>query len=207
MTNTILPQVNSSGKFTLQQPFNELLIPDIDYTCIAIRKLEELNLKGIDVYEKFYKPYGLDQKKFDDDYESNASIITLKSSSGDLKSFPSSYLISFPSSGGYLYSNLAIAIELGAVPVDMDITFILNHIEEFIRDTMGVVKKANIIQISQVISVSEENHKRYEEARKALINNSPTDRAKVISLKEENNNLKNIISEYEKAIILNDKKK
>jgi hypothetical protein len=201
MTDNILPQLHSTGVYKLKQPYDSLLNNNILYTCIAIRELQELKLKGIDAFNLYYEPYGLNKEQYNDDYVNNVAIITLKNSAGEIKFVPSSYLMSFPNSSGYQYAVLSLGINLGALPIDRDLTFLKQKLSDLIKDEIGVDSEAKIMQVSQVEVISDENHKTYEAARKNIMENSTTDRAKVIKLTKENEEYRTKVTELEQAII------
>lgn len=60
MAIEILPQIYSSGVFKLKGKLLQYLSEEMWYTCIAIRKIEEIEAVGIDCYQEYYVPIGLD---------------------------------------------------------------------------------------------------------------------------------------------------
>lgn len=103
-TTEILPPIYSSGIFKLKGKLVNYLSDTVWYTCIAIRKIEEIETLGEDCFDVYYKPIGLDEEDYRKDASFNACIITLKSSNGELKHFPSTYLRAFPNGSGILYN-------------------------------------------------------------------------------------------------------
>ena len=48
-------RVGQTGNFQLLNPFDTTLKTELQYTCIAIRKIKDYILDGIDVYTEIYK--------------------------------------------------------------------------------------------------------------------------------------------------------
>ena len=48
-------RVGQTGNFQLLTPFDTTLKTELQYTCIAIRKIKDYILDGIDVYTEIYK--------------------------------------------------------------------------------------------------------------------------------------------------------
>lgn len=197
----IVPQVHSSGIFKLASPFDTLLTPNVWYTCIAVRKLEEIRLKGIDPFKTYYQPKSIDSSKYEQDFKAGVSIVTLRSTSGDLKHVPSSYLLSFPSGNGYLYSVIGLGIKLGSLPVDLDLTDLENKLKEVVSDTLGVSSEVKQVQLSPVTIVEKQNHLNYESARKAKIRDKSSNLAKLKALTTENEALRQRVTELERFAI------
>lgn len=202
----ILPELHASGLWKLKSPYNNLLSP-IWYTCIAIRKFEELIVKGVDPYKEFYlKDYSLPRSKYQEDLAAGGCIITLKSSSGAIVHFPSTYLESFPQSGGVAYQALAVAVELGAVPEKEDLTLLKRAIEEAVAEYVGVEVQAQVVNLAPKELIERATHLRLQQAREAKKKALKTTRKELLSLKEQNAVLTKKLQEAEKWIISKSKK-
>ena len=202
MAIEILPQINASGSFTLNDPLSSYVSPDIFYTVIAIRKIEEIEMLGIDVFDTYYKPINLSDTDFNRDHNGNISIITLKSSSGELKHIPSYYLKSFPSGNGVVYSVVALAVELGALPVDFDLSHLENKVKELTISEIGVTPRIRTLTLSNQEVITQTTHDRIEAARKAKKATSPVNTYKQIAdLTKINNDLKNKVKALESFIL------
>lgn len=149
MTQLILPEIQATGAWKLKSPYQNLLTEGIWYTCIAVRKLEDYINRGIDVFEEYYNtPYMVPKERYEQDLAGGACIIIVRNASGDVKAFPNTYLESFPAGGGVAYQSLAAVVELGAVPVDMDLTTLQNSINALVKDTLGVVKETKLVNLA-----------------------------------------------------------
>lgn len=203
-TNSILPPIYSSGIFTLKGKLDKFLSPTTIYTCIAIRKFEELISAGIDIYTEYYIPLGLSQEDYQKDLSNRACIIVVKSTSNITKSFPSTYLASYPSGNGIKYSVKALIVELGALNDDYDLSVIEQKIKDLVTAEIGV-KNATIkkLILSKEELIDEASHNRIiaaREANKATITNSYNTvsqlEQQVSDLTDENVALKNYISHH-----------
>lgn len=209
MTVEILPQIYSSGIFKLKGKLAQYLSDDIWYTCIAIRKIEEIEALGIDCYQDYYVPIGLDNNDYLNDANVNACIITVKASNGDLKHFPSTYLSSFPNGSGIKYSVMGMAFDLGALPIAFDLSLLEKKIKDVILDEIGVEARSRLLTMSNVEILSQGSHERIESARKAKIKSSNNLLHINRALAQENVDLKNRINNLEKWVVdyLEDAKK
>lgn len=183
--STILPSVHASGLWELTTPFNNHLTRNVQYTCIAVRRLEELALQGIDTFKVYYEPFGLTINKHQEDYAKNIAIVTIKNTAGDVKSFPSSYIVRFPSSEGVSYVNLGLGINLGSLPVSKSIDDLILKITELVKDTLGTTPTIKTIQLSEITMVSRDTHTNLENTRKANIKASDTQAAQLTTLKKQ----------------------
>ena len=185
MASIILPEVHSSGLWTLKSPYQSLLLPSVYYTCIAVRKMEDFIVLGIDPFAAYYEPFNLEKSKYQEDLLAGHCIITVKTATNEVKSFPSSMLVSFPTGGGVLYQTLAIAIDLGSLPVDMDLTGLQNKLKDLVRDTVGVEGTPRLVNLSTKQLIDRESSKSIEAARSAKIRTSTTLTAENLALKAQ----------------------
>ena len=198
----ILPEVMATGIWKLRNPDANFLTPDTWYTCIAVRKIEDFTNKGIDAFKEFYEtPYSITKEKFDEDVTAGGCIITVRNEAGDVKSFPSSYLESFPAGGGVAYQSLAIAIEIGAIPVSMNLELLLNEISGAVKDHVGVVREAKLVNLAPKELLDKASSERIEKARQLTNKEKKSPLAQVIALTKENELLKSKLREAEKWII------
>lgn len=198
----ILPEVHSSGLWKLKTPFNNLLAPDVWYTCIAVRKIEDFVSRGIDPYEEFYrKQSSISKEDYQDHVLAGMCIITVRNAAGDIKSFPSTYLESFPAGGGVPYHSLALVIELGALPVEKDLTTLMTRVQTVVKEEIGVQETAKLVNLAPKQLIDRETHKRYEAARTGIVKQPNTLQSRVLSAEAENAKLRKQITELEKYVI------
>lgn len=198
----ILPEVHASGLWKLNSPFNNYLSENKWYTCIAVRKIEDYIILGIDPFKEFYeKPFKLNKDKYETDVKAGVCIVTVKDSSGAVKSFPSSYIASFPLLGGVSYQVLAMAATLGAVPESLDLEVLKQRIKEVIRDTIGIDSEIKIVNLAPKELIERDSHERIEAARKAKIASSRSAYTKNAILEKENAALKKQLEDSNKWIL------
>lgn len=198
----ILPEVHASGNWTLHPPFNNYLNATKWYTCIAIRKFEDFILLGIDPYEEFYnKTFKINRDKYNQDLLAGACIVTVKDSAGSVKSFPSSYIKSFPALGGVSYQALVATINLGAIPEAMDLELLKDRLVEVVRDTIGIDSEVKVVNIAPKELIERESHERIEAARREKIKASRTTQSRCLALEKENAALKKQLEDSNKWIL------
>ena len=194
-TTEILPQIYSSGVFKLKGKLQSYLSESLWYTCIAIRKIEEIEALGIDCYNEFYKPINLDVVDYQKDAEFNAC------SNGDLKHFPSTYLASFPNGSGILYNVMGIAYDLGPLPLEYDLTDLDNKLKEVIRNTIGIRSRSRLLTLSNTEIVTQGTHERLERERKNYIQVPTNLEYQNKQLANENKELKKKVQKLEAFVI------
>lgn len=184
--NNFLPDIGSSGIYTLLEPFQNDLLANTNYTCIAIRKFADIAVAGGDVYNDYYLPKSISKVVYQSDLENGACILTLQTNSGRTTHVPSSYLKTYPASGGKAYHVVALAINIGAIPDELDLTLLKLKIAELVKDTVGI-QNASVksVLISDKQLVTNQTHAALEAARQANITNSTTDRSKLTALTAE----------------------
>lgn len=208
MTQLILPEIQATGAWKLKSPYQNLLTEGIWYTCIAVRKLEDYINRGIDVFEEYYNtPYMVPKERYEQDLAGGACIIIVRNASGDVKAFPNTYLESFPAGGGVAYQSLAAVVELGAVPVDMDLTTLQNSINALVKDTLGVVKETKLVNLAPKQLLDRESAKRIEAARQGVKKVESSPLAKVKTLEEELKAVRAKLAIAEAYIIQTEQKK
>lgn len=197
----ILPKIYSSGIFTLKGKLATLLDSQVNYTCVAIRKIDEMISKGELVEQDYYTPIGLDNNDYLSDLKFGACIITLKSQSGQLKHFPSTYLASFPSGAGVAYSVIGISIELGALPVKEDTSLIEDKLKRLVLSELGLDARTRVITLSDEELISQDTHERILAARESRKQSSDNLEKVNRALSQENHDLKTRVAQLEKWIV------
>lgn len=201
MSTELLPQIYSSGIFKLKGKLSTYLSSETYYTTVAIRKIEELEASGIDVYKAFYESLQLTEEEYAEDQLANRSVVTLKSSSGELYHIPSSYLLSYPNGSGIIYSVVGIALDLGALPVNFDLSDLTGKLKQVVLSELGVVPRSRVLTLSNQEIISQKTHERVEAARIAK-KATPVNQKKVIhDLTTENNALKSKVTMLERFIV------
>lgn len=177
-----LLQIGLKGTFELSTPYSVLVKANVEYTCIAIRKFEDIVAEGGDPYELYYKNAGLSLQSFKDDVAVAANVITIQASDGSVIHVPDTYVISMPNQGGVPYHVLALGVTLAALPDKTDLSYLKDRVQDLVRDTLGVESTVREVAISALLSISKEEHENIEAARRALITASRTDFAQLVEM-------------------------
>lgn len=88
----LTPPENTEGSFVTNTPFE---VPvDVTYRLEAIRTFPELKRAGKDVFSEYYEPAGLTRQDYLDDADVEAAILTFKSTDGEIRYIPNTFLAS-----------------------------------------------------------------------------------------------------------------
>ena len=172
-----IPKVGVKGLYNLSAPFAALLIPNVPYTCGAIRSLQDIINAGEDPIAEYYTPVNLTTDEYQSDLAAGACIITLQTDAGDVLYVPSTYFNSFPDIGGVPYQVLVLAINIGAVPDSLDLTNIKAKISSDILEMLGVSSVVTTVAVSKPTLLSVQDAATVEAARQAQIQTVTTDYA------------------------------
>ncbi len=157
----LIPTINSKGMFVFSEPFNTSISQNQTYTVVAIRSLTELYNSNEQPYETIYKPVGLTEADFKANVDSNIPIVIFSTSGGQLFYVPCDRILSMPDISGVQYIEKVIAISLGGLPVDYDLTLAKTHIEEIVYNTVGVHSVEKIVPASAVMLYTEDQDATY----------------------------------------------
>lgn len=181
----LIPPVGTSGIYKLDVPFAAQLQPNMAYRCDAIRRLSDFLEIGVDPFVEFYQKYGIAKEKYDSDVMNQVCIISLVSTSGHFVYVPSTYVLAYPDINGVAYTVMVLGLELGAIPNYKDLTGLKQALSNLTRDTIGVTPIIKEVAVSAVSKLSQADADALEAARQLLINNSQTDRAKLLAMQQQ----------------------
>lgn len=180
-----IPPIGTSGVWTLNAPFATKLVAGAPYTLIGIRKLVDIVASGGDAEADYYTPNNLTPADYLSDVAADASILSLQDGSGDIVYVPSTYMNNYPNIGGEQYRVLALGVNLGLVPDNLDLSNVVAKVASDIKDTIGIVSKVDVVAISQPVIKSAVDAATLEAARQNNILSSDTDYAKYLQMKNE----------------------
>lgn len=199
---SVVPSVGSSGTFVLKSPFDKSIISNRTYTCIAVRRLDEIIATGDDPYVKYYfQPYQLTLEEYKADLAVGVSICTLRAEGGSNVYVPSSFIESFPISGGVAYRNVGLLVNLKAISDRLDLAPLTKKISDLVASVIGVIPTITEASLSNPVNISIENHEKIEAARVLMVTDKETDYARAQRLLSENDTLRSKIQELEKYIL------
>lgn len=170
---SLVPYVGQRGLFALTLPFN--LQANTSYRCIAIRSFLELSQQGVDVYDAYYNGMGLSQNTYSQDSTNGVVIVALRSDGGNMVYVPSSYIASTPDISGSAYARRFVTLDLGMLPVDTDISPVMESLEGLVEARIGVVTQAKQATSPVTNIVSEEDASAIEAGRLGRITEQGSD--------------------------------
>ena len=154
--------INTTGKFTFKDPVNSAVDESIEYKVVAIRSIKELIDTGDIPFETIYTPIGINEDLYKKDVKDNVNIIVLTNTGGNTYTYiPSSYISKAPDSSGYKYAETLLAINIGKIPLDLDLTSLKEDITDLILATIGLTTEAKNINVSAVELVDEITHTQF----------------------------------------------
>ena len=140
--------INLEGNFKLKEPLTSLINEKVVYTVDASKSITSLLDEEIDVEKFVYLDQGLTTDDYKYDLLNKIPIITLKSEGNALFHIPARYIDTAPQIVGVTYRNKAVIINLGYMPTDMDINFVLAELNDIITNQIGIIPESSIEDIS-----------------------------------------------------------
>ncbi len=176
----LIPPIGAAGLYKLSAPFSNVVNLNISYSCMAVRKISDIQATGVNPYDAYYKPYDIAESVFQSDANSGVCIISLQSQSGLWVYVPSSFIEAYPQLNGIPYVGVALMMHLGALPDSLNLAYLKNTLSEVITANLGVAPQdiQTVITTAKTM-VSQDNHISAENARQANIGNSNTDYSRV----------------------------
>ncbi len=158
MNNQITPIVGVRGKYKTSPPYSTLVLPNVDYECIAVQDFSHLNSIGIDPYTTVYLPVNLTRENATEDARNDVRIVTLMTAAGVTVKVPNKYIIGIPDSTSIKYVNASIVALLSAMPENADTSTLTTTIAAIIEDSLGIKPNVRMVKYGVSQSVSEVEH-------------------------------------------------
>jgi len=155
-----VPPINSKGKFVLAAPFDNVLSSLEEYLVTAIRSLDEL--ASDKPYDNIYKPVGLTEEDLARDLENKVPIVVLLSTGNEYLYVPANRILSIPVIVGKQHQEKMLAISLGLLPLDLDLTTLEDDIASVIYDSLGVEAVLREIPTSAKVLLDDATSKQME---------------------------------------------
>lgn len=179
----LTPSIPSKGRYTLKDPF--VAVPTVAYSTIALRKFQDIEEEGINVFAEYYEPMGLTEAVYLSDAREGALIVTLVDDVGNFIYVPDTYILSFPNMGDVKYQHVVLSISLGALPEYVPLDALKQTLSGLTSDMIGV---SNVVSEHIAPSrgvVTPENHELMEIARTAAISMRTSERAEYLKEKQK----------------------
>lgn len=174
----VTPSLGLTGRFTVKPPF--VLEPAMIYEVIAVRKFEDLQVLGQDVFEDYYVPVGLQRTDFTADSREGACLVTFVDTNDRYVYIPDTYITSMPSSDNIPYQHLVVSISLGPFPEYVDLTHLLATLKATAEGILGVVATPLVHVAPTRNIISSSVHEGLEVARTNKITDQSTERQRRI---------------------------
>lgn len=179
----VYPNIGARGDWKLSLPF--VTAKDVVHTCIAIRYLTELLREGVDPYAKYYSDHDIPRNQYEDDLANNGAIVTLVSELEVRIDVPTSYILSYPDENIVPYSHVVLSISLGAIPDELNLTFLKQQIVLAANEVAGLNAEVKEHVIPTTGLITRARHEVMEQLRQAKITNRVTDRVRVKQLQDQ----------------------
>ncbi len=200
MTERLIPPIGTKGLYKLEVPFASTIREKEIYECAAIRYFTDLENNGSDVFEIYYKPYGLTEENYFIDRSAGHVLITLLSPKYPPVYVPSSYIRSYPSLVSRKYNQVILSASLGPLPDDVVLEPTMQAMQNALSDFIGAEVLVNVGVMPLTDAVSPEEHETREAARLGAISTRDTAYARVVELETANSSLNQRIVMLEKII-------
>jgi hypothetical protein len=168
------------GLYTLKTPFDNDLLANIAYECIAIRKLSDIVAAGGDPQAEYYTPKELTDDDYAADVAAGACIVTLRADEAHLIYVPDTYISEQPELGGIPYTQVMLGIDLGPLPDAQDLSTLKDLLAEVVLANLGQEATVHAAVISLPLVMSDAQHASLEAARTAAKTEPKTTYAKLL---------------------------
>lgn len=180
MATYLLPNIGTTGAIKLKVPFTGLCAENVPYQVSGISTLHEIVSSGQDPFEMYYEPNSITEEKFLQDAADGVCIISLVSPTGETVRVPNSYLESLPIATGVPYSVMMVAVNLGALPHDLSLTYFMTKVGELAHDLLGIAApEVRAVKASTTTYLTLEDAASIEAARKVVMDTVVTTEARL----------------------------
>lgn len=200
MVNNLIPAVGTKGRFVLESPFAAAMQPNTLYTLEAVRRFEDIESFGQNIYEQFYKPFQLSEASLSSDRSNGAMIVTLMTSDAPPLYVPTSYIKSYPDLSYRPYNQYIAVLSLGPLADDTLFDSMIQGLKNTTSEFIGVEPEVNIAFMPLSDIITPEQHENLEATRQAAISNRTTDYARLFEVLSQNALLQQRIAILEKIV-------
>lgn len=197
----IIPTIGAKGLYELTHPFDAKIDPNAEYSTQSIRYLTEYIARNEDPYTDIYEPLSIPRETYLEDLREGNPIIGLQSAKGVWVYVPARYILSWPSVNGVRYIKAMITADIGPFPADRDFTPLLEDVQLYIKNKIGITPKVDLVAVSKPVLISFEQHERVLAARANIITDDTTSYTKAKVLEEQNTSLRQKITALEQYIL------
>lgn len=205
MTTSLVPPIGAAGTWVLKAPYATEIVSGLTYTCVAVRRLGEFRLLGIDPYTQYYEPKEVPAATYASDLnQGDVCIVSLQTAAGKLIFVPSTYIESYPNPNGYRYTPVILAVDIGSIPDALNLSAVKTDIMEIVKTYLGIDNvSVTSIAVGESKAVNQNDHNSLEAARQGRITASKTLFTQVQELNAKNAALAARNTQLENYILAN----
>lgn len=166
------PPFKVSGLWELRKPWvcNGTQV----YTCIAIRKFDEILLDQGDIYRDYYYPKGLAYGVYEADKELGASIVTILSEFGEEIDVPDTYIVKYPQVNLADYHHVVLSASLGPLPTKSNLTHVRAKMMEVLEAVVGKKPTIKLHSAPVTNAITTKQAQQAEQVRQSAITDRTT---------------------------------
>lgn len=184
------PTPRASGLWQIRKPFQ--ILPDVEYTCIAIRRFQDLYNDGLDPLD-IYKRAGIDEGMTVDgsifsirtEDKKGVNIVSISNAAGNVVHIPDNFIISFPNNSAFDYQHVILSCSLGPLPSMVDTSMAETAVQETVKNYFGVDSEVKVVRVPSTKTPTYEQHLLMEQARINNINFDTSAESTIARLEEE----------------------
>jgi len=200
MSELVIPSVGSEGYYTVTSPFDTIIVPNVLYKCQAVRKLNDYLANNENPKEKIYTRYQLGDDAYAQDLKDDMFIVSLQAGVGQWIYIPARYILNYPISNGVRYHDMMLGVNLGSVPVGLDLSPIKVAVTNTIHDLLGIDPTIAEVEISKTIVATHEQHEEITQRRLGHVELYLSDRGKFDKAQTDLESAQNKITQLETFI-------
>lgn len=177
------PPFKVSGLWELRKPWvcNGTQV----YTCIAIRKFDEILLDQGDIYRDYYYPKGLAYGVYEADKELGASIVTILSEFGEEIDVPDTYIVKYPQVNLADYHHVILSASLGPLPTKANLTHVRAKMMEVLEAVVGKKPTIKLHSAPVMNAITTKQARQAEQVRQSAITDRTTTYVAVSELEKK----------------------
>ena len=159
--STVLPSIGSKGVFTFAPPFDSKIDNKAEYTVSSMELLSSIFNDGRKPFDLIYKPIELTEEDYNNDIKDNVFIVGFTSAGCETFFVPSNRIKSAPKTDGYTFVGKALVLNLGNVPIDLDLSTLKSILTDTLYDAVGIRASIQEALTSGAFKVTEAEYKAY----------------------------------------------
>ena len=157
----VLPAIGTKGVFTFAPPFDTKINNALEYTVSSMELLSSIYNDGRKPFDTIYKMATMTEEDYAEDIKDNVFIVAFTSSGCETFYVPSDRIKSSRRTDGYTFVGKALAISLGNVPLDLDLSALKSILTDTVYDAIGIRASIQEVLTSAGFKVSEEEYRAY----------------------------------------------